>query len=275
MSGLIARPTSATIAWRSSRTVPSSGSTVTSHACQPLACDVAGGREIGLGRQPTVRLLGERRHLEEPDAPVGPRHGEAPGGVGRRRRRRPRASGRRGVALPPPPSARWRRRRHRPRGRSATRGSRRRGARGPCPRTPPRCSRTGRPASPRRPARTRWRAPCRSPACRRRRSPGRPPWPGLPRTRWACCRRSRRRRPRRTRGARLGAWLAARRAGKPVQSASSSARSRFLRNSPEVTTAPPGVVHGNSPGPTRFRRRSSIRSMPVSRAAASIRLSVR
>ena len=46
-----------------------------------VGVDVAGGHEIGLGRQPAARPLGERRDLEEPDAPVGAGDGEAPAGV--------------------------------------------------------------------------------------------------------------------------------------------------------------------------------------------------
>ena len=72
------------------------------------------------------------------------------------------------------------------------------------------------------------------------------------------------------------ARLAARRAGKPLQSASSSARSKFSLNAPDGHDGPARRrPRKGLRAATMFRRRSSIRSIPVSRAAASIRLSVR
>ena len=68
---------------------------------------------------------------------------------------------------------------------------------------------------------------------------------------------------------------ARRRPAKPSQSASTSAASMTASNSPVSYSRPSGVRYGIAPGAIRFRRRNSVASIPVSRAASSISRSSR
>jgi hypothetical protein len=70
------------------------------------------------------------------------------------------------------------------------------------------------------------------------------------------------------------ALLCAARASKPAQSACASPWSMIISNSPESYTCPSGFLYGICPGRTKLRRRSAMRSMPVWRAASSIRRSM-